>query len=408
MDRGRLQAITRGLGSLGTRRAIVRGGLAAIGLGVLGESLADEAAARKRARRKRPGSGAGSGGGVGASNCTVCDDLDDCPFTSIQAAINAAQEPGETIVICKGTYEEDITISKNVSLVADQGEDVELEGTGAGSVVIVPRGVTATIQGLVISKGVGTPEQQGEPSGGAILNFGELTVRDAVLQDNKARFGGAIFNVTNAKLTLDNTIVQANEAAGFGGAIYNRFSGEVTISNSKIVSNEANNAGAIYNNGALHITEGTQIANNQVEFDGGGLLNDLGLIVIDDSVVAGNKAKDTGGGILNFNGELTIQNNSEIGGNEADEGGGVFNQSPARMTVIDSAITNNEADDLGGGIFNGGGRVTLQSSTVFRNVAGDTGGGIFNTQGGVITLDSQSAVVRNKPNNCVGTNACRA
>jgi hypothetical protein len=405
MDRGRLQAITRGLGTLGTRRAMVRGGLAAIGLGVLGESIADEVAARKRQRRKQQGKG-GKGSNA-ATSCTVCDDLDDCPFTSIQAAIDAAQEPGETIVICKGTYEEDITISKNVSLVADQGEDVELEGTGAGSVIIVPHGVTATIQGVVISKGVGTPQQQNEPSGGAILNFGELTVRDAVIQDNEARFGGAIFNVTNAKLTLENTIVQANQASGFGGAIYNRFSGEVTISNSRIVSNEAENAGAIYNNGILNITEESQIASNQAEFDGGGLLNDLGVIVIDDSVVAGNKAKDTGGGILNFNGELTIQNNSEIGGNDADEGAGVYNQSPARMTVIDSAITNNDADDLGGGIFNGGGTVDLQISTVFENKAHETGGGIFNTQGGVVTLDNQSAVVENSPNNCVGTNACR-
>ena len=52
--------------------------------------------------------------------------------------------------------------------------------------------------------------------------------------------------------------------------------------------------------------------------------------------------------------------------------------------------------------------MTLQTSTIFRNDAGDTGGGIFNTQGGVVTLDNQSAVRRNDPNNCVGTNACGA
>lgn len=423
MDRGRIQAMTRGLAALGTRRGLVRGGLAAIGLGVLGESLADEVgAARKRSRRKRQGNGDGSGGagagatsgsggaGASATNCTVCGDLDDCPFTTIQAAIDGASA-GDTIVICKGTYEEDITISKNLSLVADQGEDVELEGTGEGSVVTVPAGVTATIQGVGISKGVGTPHQQNAPSGGAILNFGELTVIDSIIQDNEARFGGAIFNVTNAKLTLDSTIIQSNKAtadsgATFGGAIYNRFGGEVTIIDGRILVNEADNAGAIYNNGILNLTQGTRILDNQADFDGGGLLNDEGNITIDASLVAGNKAKDTGGGILNFNGELTIQNNSEIGDNEADEGGGVYNQAPARMTVIDSAITNNDADDLGGGIFNGGGTVTLQSSTIFRNDAGETGGGIFNTQGGVVTLDSQSAVVRNDPNNCVGTNAC--
>jgi hypothetical protein len=110
---------------------------------------------------------------------------------------------------------------------------------------------------------------------------------------------------------------------------------------------------------------------------------------------------------LNFNGSLIIQNNSEIGDNEAKNGGGIYNEAPATLTVIDSAITNNEADDLGGGIFNGGGTVDLQISTVFENKAHETGGGIFNTQGGVVTLDNQSAVVENSPNNCVGTNACR-
>jgi hypothetical protein len=115
MDRGWLQAMTRGLAALGTRRGLVRGGLAALGLGVLGESLADEAVARKRSRRKRRGNGGGrEGAGAGArsgrggasasaANCTVCDDLDDCPFTTIQAAIDGVSA-GDTIVICKGTY----------------------------------------------------------------------------------------------------------------------------------------------------------------------------------------------------------------------------------------------------------------------------------------------------------------
>lgn len=399
MDREWVQAITRGLGLPGTRRAMVRGGLAAIGLGILGESLADETAARKRPRRKRRGN-------AGAANCTVCDDLDDCPFTSIQAAIDAASA-GDAIVICKGTYEEDITISKNVSLVGTEGEDVELEGTGERSVVTVLAGVEATIRSVVITGGVGTLDDQGIRRGGGILNLGELTVIDAIIQENEARLGGAIANEGPGTLRLERNVILFNEAPdGFGGAILNDFGGEATIVGGRIESNEANNAGAIHNNGELRITEGVRIIGNTAKFDGGGIINDRGFITIDASVVVENAAKNRGGGILNATGELIIQNNSEIGKNEADDGGGVFNQAPARMSLIDSAITNNDADGLGGGIFNGGGTVTLQTSTIFRNDAGDTGGGIFNTQGGVVTLDAQSAVRRNDPNNCVGTNAC--
>jgi hypothetical protein len=70
--------------------------------------------------------------------------------------------------------------------------------------------------------------------------------------------------------------------------------------------------------------------------------------------------------------------------------------------------TGNGSVTVGAGIFNSGGTVELASSTVFENDASDTGGGIFNTQGGLVTLDNQSAVVDNDPNNCVGTNACGA
>jgi predicted outer membrane repeat protein len=401
----------RSLAAFGTRRAVLGTGLAALGIGALGSVVGEGAAAsrraRQRARRRRRGAAR-----VAAANCTVCDDLDDCPFTSIQAAIDAA-DAGDTIVICDGHYNEDITISKDLTLVAADGDEVEIDGTGDGSVVTVPAGVTSTVRGVKITDGTGTLNA-GALSGGAVFNQGDLTVADSILQDNTAEFGGAIFNATGAQLTLDNTVVQENDAKSntrrtFGGAIYNRFGAGVNVINrSAIVENEADNGGAIYSNGELTISGQSQIADNDANFSGGGLFNDQGLIIIDASTVIENKAKVNGGGIQNFNGTLTIRNNSEIGANEAENGGGVFNQAPATLTVIDSAISNNEADDLGGGIFNGGGTVNLQTSTVFRNDAGDTGGGIFNTQGGVVTLDNQSAVVANDPNNCVGTNACGA
>lgn len=106
---------------------------------------------------------------------------------------------------------------------------------------------------------------------------------------------------------------------------------------------------------------------------------------------------------------LTIRNNVEIGQNSAQSGGGVANQiapggDVATVTVIDSAITNNSVSQVGG-IFNVGGMVSLQTSTVFENTAAVTGGGVFTTDEGVVSLDNQSAVVENTPNNCVGTNA---
>jgi uncharacterized membrane protein YphA (DoxX/SURF4 family) len=59
----------------------------------------------------------------------------------------------------------------------------------------------------------------------------------------------------------------------------------------------------------------------------------------------------------------------------------------------------------------GSGNVTLdgnQNGPVFGNEAKQTAGGIFKTNEGVVTLDDQSAVIDNTPNNCVGTDACGA
>ena len=170
----------------------------------------------------------------GECACDVCDDDSDCPFTSIQAAVDAAS-PGGTIAIRKGTYRGNVAIDKDLTLIGAGQEDTTLEGDGDGSAVTIAEDVTVTIQGVAITGGTGTPVG-GEPEGGGIFNQGGLTLVGCVVFENQALFGGGIFNHERAQLTLDATVVAGNavqsidpNVGSYGGGLYNRFGALLNI-----------------------------------------------------------------------------------------------------------------------------------------------------------------------------------
>jgi predicted outer membrane repeat protein len=437
VDAARFQKLITCLIDSGTRREIVRGGLAALGLSALGlASLPDETEARKKSRRQKrsrrnrrrkrnggnlPGTGGNGGNNSGnsagsdnppgdfrATPCTrVC--AAGCDFTSVQAAIDAASD-GDTLTICSGQFNEDITITKNLTLAAVTGGEIILEGTGTRSVLTVPETeniVNVTLSHVVIGKGIGTLVEGVRLGGGIYFdNAGALNLVGCEVAVSTADDGGGIYCLTGQNLTLIDTTVNNNQATQGGGIFA---TGRVQLDGSAITDNTAERGGGIYSQIELHLSNGAKVEGNTATGDGGGIYNDANSISIDRSFVANNTAGGNGGGIYNrISGRLALNNGATIEQNEAQNGGGIYNDSLARLTSTDSAVSRNKADQLGGGIFNDDGVVTLQSTTIFRNTAVEIGGGIFNTDGGTVTVDAGSAVVDNTPNNCTGTSACPA
>ncbi len=163
-----------------------------------------------------------------------------------------------TIVLQDGQ----LTITDDVEIVGEGR--ITLDGDDASRIVDVTADVDwAVLDGLAMTRGLvrGSAEQ-----GGAVRNAGNLTLRDVVLEDNRAGGGGGgVFNagslavegsvlagnLTGALAIADLPFVDEAEALSDGGAIFN--TGELSISGSTFLGNIGESAGAIWNQGSLAV-----------------------------------------------------------------------------------------------------------------------------------------------------------
>lgn len=96
-------------------------------------------------------------GGAGGALIKVPND-----YLTIQEAINAAK-PGDIIQVTAGIYQENITLNKPVSLIAETIDEIDptrnptiLDGANAGPTILIPSGLSQMpiIRGFVIQNGV--------------------------------------------------------------------------------------------------------------------------------------------------------------------------------------------------------------------------------------------------------------
>ncbi|MEL7498301.1 MAG: Ig-like domain-containing protein [Planctomycetota bacterium] len=101
--------------------------------------------------------------------------------------------------------------------------------------------------------------------GGAILNRGDLTITNSLLEGNSAEYGGGVANDLVGTLSKTNVTVSGNNAtSGLGGGIFNQ--GTATLQNVTVTDNTASGAGGgIHNDDANSATtniNNTLVANN--------------------------------------------------------------------------------------------------------------------------------------------------
>ncbi|HSH01070.1 MAG TPA: LamG domain-containing protein [Anaerolineae bacterium] len=257
-----------------------------------------------------------------------------------------------------------------------------LDASADGRVILVSSGVTATIDGLIITGGSGndgaginndgilyltnstvTDNHAGNNNGGGIRNLGELYVSNTIISYNKNtnRDGGGLRNQGTAVIEhsqLNNNNVGLSEGAG----IYN--SNVLTISYTTIKNHQSGEGAAIFNTSTGVIDILYSIINNndndQLQ-NGGALSNDGGTIYIAHSTFMNNdilnnfNGDNSGGAIANESGgQVTIENSTFSNNTATNSGGALYNSNDSTMNLIHATITANQADnDNDGG--NGGG-----------------------------------------------------
>ncbi len=237
--------------------------------------------------------------------------------------------------------------------------------------------------------------------GGGILNYGNLTLNNVLLNANKAEYGGGLgvggFDTT----TLNNVTITGNSADsgdGRGGGAY--LSAATTFTDSIITDNTAKYGGGIYSYQTNPYTLlRTNLINNSATAAGGGIYNNLSNPAISASFFSGNRANFYlgGGGIYN-NESNPILTNVTFSGNSAENsyGGGMLNNNSDPVLTNVTFSANLAGTNGGGGMLNTNGSAPILKNTIIANSLG--GGDCVNN----------SSSLNSSINNLMedGTNAC--
>ncbi len=318
-----------------------------------------------------------------------CGGLTPC-YDSVQAAVDAVDDPGDVVKIAAGTYTDVqardaitqvVYISKTVT--ASGGytttnwttpypitQPTTLDAQGQGRVLYITGNISPTIEGLRITGGDG-----GGLGGG---RWGD----DA---------GGGVYIIT-ATATISVCQVFSNTVEwGYGSGLY-LWSSEATLSGNDIISNTAFGGGGLYLEQSDAMLSANTITSNTAKFGNGGglcLVHDSDATVISNTISA-NDANTSGGGLyLLSSNALFIANTFTA--NDANTGGGLHLEGGDVMLNANT-VTSNTAG-MGGGLFLEFSDATFSANTVISNTANGTSG--WQGRGGGLLLVESDATLTN-------------
>jgi parallel beta-helix repeat protein len=293
------------------------------------------------------------------------------PGQSIQAAVNGAAS-GDTILLNPGTYTQQVTINKSLTL----------QGNGAGAIIQSPTALTNDSFGLSVLV---------EVNSGATVNINNMTVEGpgAPASPNNTLVGIGVFGGATANLTGD-TINQINLGSGlFGlqtgfaiqvggtgaqavGQVGNATITDCTITDYQkvgVIIGNSGSSGTITGNTITGIGPTPLTAQNGIQISPGSAS-----ATVSNNTISGNEFTGTGSGpdptvdqqavgILNFINGCIITGNTVFGNDE-----GIFstNTGTTATTISGNTVENNRFQ----GILLSSGTATVSNNTITGNNIG--------------------------------------
>jgi hypothetical protein len=227
---------------------------------------------------------------IGTNVFIVTSDDDSGPGTLRQAIADAA--PGDTIRFSLHRmksfgFDGSDTIALKSSLTIDK--DLNIVGPGPAKVLVARstkkktpafrlfnvNGGNVRISGLSLFNGRAlNPDGASDNLGGAILNFGTLTISNCVIAFNEARtenggvgYGGGIFSV--GPLTVVDSTISNNEVSGAGGGISTFHTSDLLVDRSTVSDNfAAVQGGGINFQGTIGHLRNSTVSGNETSPDG--------------------------------------------------------------------------------------------------------------------------------------------
>jgi hypothetical protein len=365
-------------------------------------------------------------------------------YATVQAAVDAADEPGDVIKVAAGTYTgvnnygglaQVIYISKTVTIrggytsafidppdAEDNPTTLDAQGHGRVLYIYVE---PAVIEGLRITggdaTGLGGAERHMEPpadAGGGVYVYGSgATISHCVVYSNTAStddagYGGGLYLYSwIGKLTLSGNMIVSNTAStargAYGGGLLVRFSDNATLSGNTVRGNTASTAG-VGTGGGLSLLfsnrltlSGNTIVSNTAStagagYGGGLFLRDCPDATLSDNMIVSNTASTVqagyGGGfafahMLNstLSRNTIVSNAATLSSAATGQGGGLWvHEWSESLTLVNNLVAGNHATTQGSGLwFEGPSRDPTSVRLLHTTIADNrsSGQGVFAGEG---------------------------